>query len=182
MSTQRQTFKCLGHNYINKNANIIICKEYFEHPEIFNNKYNNSRLCQWFMISKPFQAVFLDCYKESLKNIKEKYEMISELHSLVVGGPNVCGVKTGIKGGEDIYFQTNDVVRRTELFENRELYFVEVLKLTGPILFTKKINKILPNDEIIILPSDFFCCGSGVEVPLTKNSYVKHHYYSSWLK
>jgi hypothetical protein len=36
-------------------------------------------------------------------------------------------------------------------------------------------------DKIKILPCDFFCAGSGLVVPVTNNSYIKHHFTNSWL-
>jgi mannosyltransferase OCH1-like enzyme len=148
--THISSYKCLGHKYINKNTNIIICKEYFEHPDIFKNNFNSHRLCQWFIVAKPNQQIFLDCYKESINNMKENYNAIIELHNI-----------------------------------NNNEYFCKVLENTGPIFFTKIINKNLPNKDICILPSDFFCCGSGSSiknfVPLTQNTYVKHLFGGTWV-
>ena len=149
-----QTYECLGHNYISNNHNIIIGKENFLLDG--TNPYNNSRLCQWFMISKPKQTIFLDCYKECVLNLKNNYENLQKL-------------------------------KKTD----RE-YFLGVLNNTGPLLFTKKINMKLINDndnninDICILPVDFFCCGSGNgkvnHKQQTKNSYITHCFNGSWLK
>jgi hypothetical protein len=60
-------------------------------------------------------------------------------------------------------------------------YHYSVIITTGPLVFTKIVMDNL-SDKIKILPSDFFCCGSwNGSVPLTTNSYIKHHYTGSWL-
>jgi hypothetical protein len=140
----KDTYKCLGHKEITYNTQLIIGKEYFQHPEIFNNKYNNFRLCQWFIIAKPNNQILLECYLESIKNIKERWNIIKSLKNK----PNE--------------------------------YFLEVVSCTGPIMFTKIINKTLPNKAVAILENDYFCSGSAGLVPITRNSYVKHHFTSSW--
>jgi hypothetical protein len=61
-------------------------------------------------------------------------------------------------------------------------YHYNVINTCGPLAFTKVVlnNK---TKDIYILPSDFFCCNSGNNtVPITKNSYIKHHFTGSWLK
>ena len=60
-------------------------------------------------------------------------------------------------------------------------YCHKVINITGPSGFTKTVMNNL-TDKIKILPSDFFCSGSWMgAVPLTNNSYVKHHFTGSWL-
>jgi hypothetical protein len=46
-------------------------------------------------------------------------------------------------------------------------------------MFTDVIQDNI-NDKIKILPSDFFCSGSFSMVPLTKNTFIKHLFTSSW--
>ncbi len=46
--------------------------------------------------------------------------------------------------------------------------------------FSKKKKKF--KDNVAIFPSDFFCLGSANIVPITENSYIKHHFIGSWLK
>lgn len=59
-------------------------------------------------------------------------------------------------------------------------YQHSVINITGPSAFTKVVMGNL-TDKIKILPSDFFCCGSwNRSVPMTTNSYTKHHYTGSW--
>lgn len=61
-------------------------------------------------------------------------------------------------------------------------YHFNVVNTCGPLKFTKNILDNM-TDKIHILPSDFFCAGSGCNsVPHTKNSYIKHHFEGSWLK
>jgi mannosyltransferase OCH1-like enzyme len=60
-------------------------------------------------------------------------------------------------------------------------YHNDVITLSGPLGFTKEVVDNLNND-ICILPSEYFCSGSGGNgiVPLTDKSYVKHHFTYSW--
>jgi len=59
-------------------------------------------------------------------------------------------------------------------------YHKDVISLSGPLGFTKEVLDNLNND-IYILPSEYFCSGSGDgKVPFTDNSYVKHHFTYSW--
>jgi len=143
------TYKCLGHMYINKNTNVVLCKENFKHTNEHSPLHNDSRLCQWFMMATSNQEIFLDCYKQCVSNLKKTYEQI---------------VATRAK--------------------DRQKHFGLVLEATGPILITNVVNKSLPNDQICILPPDFFCCGSGSSklkfVPFTKNCYVRHKFCCSW--
>ena len=94
------------------------------------------------------QKLFLECYKKSLKNVK-----------------NID-------------------------FENKDNYHFNVINSTGPLFFTKVINKYINKysdfkKQICILPSDYFCCGSGFGssfVPSTKNMFIQHKFTGSWLK
>ena len=143
-----ERYECFGHTYVSDDTNIIIGQENFKIDT--DNPYNNSRLCQWFIVAAPKQDVFLNCYKECIINLKKKYVHFKELKE-----------------------------------SNKMDYFYEVLNNTGPLLFTKIINSCLPNNSVCILPVDFFCCGSGSNdehfQQLSKNSYIKHLFNSSWL-
>jgi hypothetical protein len=130
------TYECLGHNFNNKD--IYVGTE-------FDNIFYNSdiyQICQWFIISKPKQELFLDAYKECIKNI-------------------------------DTLINVNI---------NDENYQHIILTTSGPVMFTKIVNKYLPNKNICILPVDFFCInhfGSPKFYSL-KNCYVKHKFTGSW--
>jgi hypothetical protein len=68
------------------------------------------------------------------------------------------------------------------LTTNDKDYHFKVINTCGPLAFTKMVQKHM-TDNIYILPSDFFCSGSWAnQVPLTKNSYIKHHFTGSWTK
>lgn len=140
---------------INEKINIIVCKEWWKHPNVFKNKYNNNRLCQWYMITKPKQKIFLDCYKECIKNINNDHLQIKKLRE-------------------------KRMTSNTAYWK----YIGSVMGYTGPILFAQIINKTLPNDNLCILPSDYFCPGSGPkgDVHITKNSYIKHLFTASWTR
>lgn len=55
-----------------------------------------------------------------------------------------------------------------------------VLTISGPVAFTQVVKKYLPNDNICILPVDFFCSNLVMNTLATKNSYVKHNFTGSW--
>lgn len=53
---------------------------------------------------------------------------------------------------------------------------------TGPIMFSQMINiykNLHENHGIVIMPNDVFCVGSK-NVPLTNNSFIKHHFTGEW--
>ena len=148
-------YVCLGHKYVRSKTDIIVCYEYDKTwcKNIINNAEtkhkwvdNDIGVCQWFIITKPRQELFLDCYRECVNNIKELLKLNKQ----------------------------ND-------------YHFNVINGSGPLFFTKIINKKLENrslskKKICFLPSDFFCCGSNESVPFTKNTYVRHKFTGSWLK
>lgn len=150
-------YKCLGHNYVKDETNIILCYEFEKtwHKDLINNEKinsswvdNNIGICQWFIGSKPRQKLFLCCYKECMKNIK--------------------------------YLQNLNK-------DNDKNYHYNVINGCGPLFFTKVINKFLEkykefNNKVCILPSDYFCCGSFDKVPQSKNTFIKHRFTGSWLK
>jgi mannosyltransferase OCH1-like enzyme len=149
------TYKCLGHNYINKQTNIIVGYEFEKtwnqniiDKESEKDKWmdNNIGICQWFIGSKPNQSLFLHCYKKSLENLKH-----IDLN----------------KNNKNFHYQ---VINSTG-----PLFFTKMINS-----YFKKNN--LFKNNIAIFPSDFFSCGSGNSVPFTKNSFVKHRYTGSWLK
>ena len=145
----------LNNKIIHKNINIIVCKEWWQHQDVFKSKYNNNRICQWFMITKPKQKIFLDSYKKCIQNINNDYLKIKKLRE-----------------------------KRMTSNNNYWNYIGSVMEYTGPIMFTKIINKTLPNENLCILPSDYFCPGSGPNgnVYVTENSYVKHFFSASWTR
>lgn len=135
---------CNGHDI--KNPSTILCYEIhsdYMGSEILNNKkwcYKKIGICQWFIITKPKQYIFIKMFHNIMKNI----DMILNIS----------------KKDKD--------------------YHYNVINTTGPLAFTKTVLKNL-HDRIIILPCDFFCSGSFNKVPFTKNSYIRHHFTSSWL-
>lgn len=143
------TMKCLGHNI--DNVSTILCYEF--HSDFLNNiKYNkklhkkhpatkiyNCQICQWFMITKPKQDIFLKMFI----SIMDKLDILINI-------------------------------------KKDQNYVCKIIDITGPSGFTRVIMNNLTN-KIKILPCDFFCGGGGSgNNPLTRNTYVKHHYTGSW--
>jgi mannosyltransferase OCH1-like enzyme len=147
-----KVYECLGHKCITDKTNIVIGKENIYLPNETSQAYNASRLCQWFMMSKPKQQIFLEFYKGCISNLKEKYKLIVKMEE--------------------------------EEIPDKYKHFNNVIFTTGPGFFTNIINKYLPNEEISILPADFFCCGSGTNasnfIKFSDNSYVRHLFCGSW--
>jgi mannosyltransferase OCH1-like enzyme len=155
MTNVKKTYKCLGHNYINKDTNIIVGYEFDKtwNQDMINNTLekqkwvdNDIGICQWFIGAKPNQPLFLQCYKKSIHNLKNI-------------NPN----------------------------KNSKNYHYDVINGTGPLFFTKMINKCIAEDplfknNIAIFPADYFCCGSGGTVPNTKNTFIRHKFTRTWLK
>jgi len=67
-----------------------------------------------------------------------------------------------------------------QAIENLKKNIEDVLVCTGPKMFTKVINSSDVKD-LVVLPCDFFCAGSGCKVPVTKNSYIHHQFTNSWI-
>jgi hypothetical protein len=148
--------KCLGHKYLKKETNVLLCYEYEKtwHTSLLQDKENKSKwvdndigVCQWFMASKPQQYIFLYCYKQCMRNISNLIK----------------------------------------LNKNMDDFHHEVINTSGPLFFTKVINHFFKKNpamknEISILPSDYFCCGSHNLTPHTNNIFIKHLYTGTWLK
>ena len=149
--------QCMGHKI--GDVSTILCYEFNDDwldinniikskrgdfiGDIYDNALNiyNFQICQWFIISKKNQSVFLKMFEFCMKNID---------------------ILINIKKSNKNYIHT-------------------VINLTGPSGFTKIVMDNM-SDQIKILPSDFFCTGSWCNgIPLTKNSYIKHHFTSTWL-
>ena len=156
--------KCLGHGVYADAAATILCYEF--HEDWINNAHflNDDRccykkvgVCQWFMMTEPKQELFLQMFMHCMKNIDRLIETAT----------------------------TTTTTTTTGSCENREDLHHTILSTCGPLAFTKMVMDATDTadatDKILILPSDFFCCGSfNNSVPLTKNSFIKHHFTSSW--
>jgi len=56
---------------------------------------------------------------------------------------------------------------------------MEILKSTGPLMFTNHVLK--ENSKgVCILPADVFCAGSNGFIPQTQNSIIRHKFTGSW--
>lgn len=54
-----------------------------------------------------------------------------------------------------------------------------IIEATGPTLFTKIIKEV-EEPNVVILPCDSFCAGSGCSVNISRNSYIKHQFTETW--
>jgi hypothetical protein len=123
------------------------------------------------------------------------YEFHSDfIDSKVINDDKWCYKKVGLcqwfmvtEPRQDIFIKTfNNIMSNIDSVlkiskQNRENYHYMVINTTGPLAFTKIVLNNL-TDKIKILPCDFFCSGSwDNSVPLTRNSYVKHHFTGTWL-
>jgi mannosyltransferase OCH1-like enzyme len=148
--------KCKGHQYINHETNIIVC---YEFEKTWHNELMGSEKKDlWIDNNIGICQWFIGA--------KQKQKLFLECY------------KKSLKNVKKINF------------ENKDNYHFNVINSTGPLFFTKVINKYINKypefkKEICILPSDFFCSGSGFGssfVPSTKNMYVQHKFTGSWLK
>jgi mannosyltransferase OCH1-like enzyme len=85
------------------------------------------------------------------------------------------------------YKKSVENLNNLELNKNNPNYHFQVINASGPLFFTKMINKFIKENHsfknsIAIFPTDFFCCGSGGSVPYTKNTFIKHLFTGTWLK
>jgi len=147
-------YQCLGHKI--DNVSTILCYEFQEDwlnildiiqiGDFIGNIYDDAlnihkfQICQWYMISKKKQIIFLKMFEYCMENIDK-----------------IININKNDKNYKHI-----------------------LLNLTGPSGFTKIVMDNI-SDQIKILPSDFFCTGSWNNgIPLTKNSYIKHHFTGTW--
>ncbi len=78
-------------------------------------------------------------------------------------------------------FANLDTLITLKIKKDDRLYEHTILNTTGPAAFTRVVNYSPPVEgNILVLQSDFFCVGSWEVVPQTENSYIKHHFTSSW--
>jgi hypothetical protein len=152
----KMVFNCQGHQYINKKTSIIVCYEFEK---------------TW--------------HRDIAKSVNKNLWTDDNI--------GICQWFIGAKPKErlflDCYKKSLQNIRNID-FNNKSTLHFNVINSTGPLFFTKTINSHLKNDpdfreRLCILPSDYFCCGSGfnrVHVPSTKNKFVEHKFTGTWLK
>lgn len=102
-----------------------------------------------------------------------------------VGGVGVCQWFMVAQSKQPIFLkmflhcmQSLDAILALDPFSPQ--YHKNVINLTGPRAFTKIVLENM-DDGVVILPSDFFCVGSGCgKVPKTNNCFAHHHFTFSW--
>jgi len=148
--------KCKGHQYIHNETNIIVC---YEFEKTWHNEITSSdKKHLWVDNDVGICQWFIGS--------KPKQKLFLECY------------KKSVKNAKNINYN------------NKDNYHFNVINSTGPLFFTKVINKYIYKypefkKHIAILPSDFFCSGSGFGnsfVPSTKNMFVQHKFTGSWLK
>ena len=53
-----KTYKCLGHLYATQEVETIVSYEIYP-----------NQICKWFIITSPYQQIFLDCYRQCVINM-----------------------------------------------------------------------------------------------------------------
>lgn len=152
----RLLVKCKGHQYLNGETSIIVCYEF--EKTWHNELMASNKKDLWVDNNIGICQWFIGS--------KQKQKLFLECY------------KKSLKNAKNIDF------------ENKDNYHFNVINSTGPLFFTKVINKYINKypdfkKQICILPSDFFCCGSGFGssfVPSTKNMFVQHKFTGTWLK
>jgi hypothetical protein len=155
--TDPTAMKCLGHDLpASASASTILCYEFHE-DWINNAHFLNDERC---------------CYKKA--GICQWFMMTEPKQELFLKMFMHC---------------MKNLDRLAELTppkpDARDDFHHTVLSTCGPLAFTRMVMDLgsseSARDTLLILPSDFFCCGSfNNSVPLTKNSFVKHLFTSSW--
>lgn len=148
-----QIYKCNGHKYINNQTSIIVGYE-FEKTWNYDLVYGNDK------------------------------------HLWTDNNIGICQWFIGSKPREKLFKKCykKSLQNLSNInFDSKNTYHFDVINSTGPLFFTKMINSFLNNDinfknKLTILPSDYFCCGSGETVPSTKNKFVQHKFTGTWLK
>lgn len=174
--------------WIYKTKEQIVNKEWDFTHNICNN-------CE--VINNKNNPIHMKCLGHSMGNISTilGYEFHSDfIGSDVTDNNKWCYNKVSIcqwfiitEPNQDIFIKMfNNIMNNIDTIikitkEKDDVYHYNVINTTGPLAFTKVVMNNL-TDKIKILPCDFFCCGSwNGAVPITNNSYVKHHFTGSWL-
>jgi hypothetical protein len=132
------------------------------------------------------------CY-EFEKTWHRELPKSSEKHLWVDNNIGICQWFIGAKEKQKLFLECYKKALhniKNVNFENKDNYHFNVINSTGPLFFTKVINKHMNtypefSKNICILPSDYFCCGSGFgnsSVPSTKNKFIEHKFTGTWLK
>ena len=144
-------YKCLGHKI--NNASVLLSYEYSKDWIDYKDNLFDSHL----NLSRTINGVCVCQWFMVSKKPK---------HNLFLKMYNNC---------------ISNIDELINLDKNKTSFIADVLKLSGPVAFTKTVLNNM-SDEIFILPSDFFCCGSwNHSVPQTKNSFVKHNFTGVWI-
>jgi mannosyltransferase OCH1-like enzyme len=154
-SIYKNTFKCQGHKYVTKDTSIIVC---YEFEKTWHTKIN----------------------RNADKNLWTDNNI------------GICQWFIGAKPNEKLFLSCykKSIKNITNNDLNEGNFHFNVINSTGPLFFTKVINKYMNKYEdfskkMCILPSDYFCCGSGFygeTIPHTKNKFIEHKFTGSWLK
>ena len=191
-----------------KNNYICICDtkyplnnkeyEFYENPcnnckLMFNNNSTNSRVKHVYSCSGHK-------YINENTDIIVGYEFDKTWHNNIINSNNkhlwtdknvgICQWFIGSKPKEKLFKKCYKKSLENLVFINekdKSNYHFNVINSTGPLFFTKMINKFLNDDKdfknkIAILPCDYLCCGSGETVPPTKNRFIEHKFTGTWLK
>ena len=171
---------------------------YNEKKHIIDNKwdftYNICNNCK--VIDDSKYPITMKCLGHKMENNSTilGYEFHSDfVNPDLLNNDKWCYNKVGIcqwfmitEPNQDIFIKmfnnimsNIDAVIKIQEDKKNDLHY-NVINTTGPLAFTKIVMDNL-TDKIKILPCDFFCCGSALTVPGTRNSYVIHHFTSSWL-
>jgi mannosyltransferase OCH1-like enzyme len=149
----KQIYKCMGHKYINNQTSIILGYEF--EKTWHKNLINSDKKHLWTHNNIGICQWFIGTKPEE-KLFKKCYRKSLE---------NINNIN----------------------YNDKNNYHFNVINSTGPLFFTKIVNQFLNEDsnfknKISILPCDYFCCGSGLSVPSTKNMFIQHNFTGTWLK
>lgn len=167
--------------------------------DFYKNPCNNCKLK-----SANYKKLTYNCsghrYINADTNIIVGYEFEKTWHSKLIhsneknlwtdNNIGICQWFIGSKPREKLFIECykKSVKNVSKIdFNDKTNYHFNVINSTGPLFFTKVINKYLVKNidfknKITILPCDYFCCGSYDKVPSTKNKFIQHKFTGSWLK
>lgn len=145
-------YSCLGHT-IPTTTSVLLCYEFHS---------------DWLSTIKTTNNILL------LKDDKWTYKNVGISQWFMIAEPK-----------QDIFLKAflkciDNIDTLINLDKNNN-YHYNVINNCGPLFFTKIVLDNI-TDKICILPSDFFCCEAwDHNVPMTKNSYIKHLFTKSWI-
>lgn len=148
------TYQCLSHSFISPKTTLIVGAE---HSRDYDHQY-----ISYVELQTPLDLQICQWFIIAQpRNSILKIAYLTCINNLV----------------NYINQMKNSTIHKEDFKRIKDYKRIE--EITGPKMFTKVINQQYDEESTCILPCDVFCART-TSVPVTKYSYIKHHYTGSW--